>query len=61
MQIGITGGTGFIGRHLARVPTAQGHQVSLLARSLDQGDRSRFDLPHTSFTTAALDDGRFRL
>jgi uncharacterized protein YbjT (DUF2867 family) len=32
MRVAITGGTGFIGRHLARRLVAEGHQVVLLAR-----------------------------
>jgi uncharacterized protein YbjT (DUF2867 family) len=34
MKIAITGGTGFIGRHLARDLVEQGHQVVLIARGL---------------------------
>lgn len=34
MKIAITGGTGFIGRHLARDLVARGHQVVLIARGL---------------------------
>src|SRR5688572_16167112 len=34
MKIAITGGTGFIGRHLARDLVERGHQVVLIARGL---------------------------
>jgi NADH dehydrogenase len=34
MKIAITGGTGFIGKHLARDLVQQGHQVILIARGL---------------------------
>jgi uncharacterized protein YbjT (DUF2867 family) len=34
MKIAITGGTGFIGRHLAHDLVARGHQVMLIARGL---------------------------
>src|SRR6266508_589662 len=34
MKIAITGGTGFIGRHLARDLIDRGHQVTILARGL---------------------------
>ena len=40
MRIAITGGTGFVGRHLARLLAAKGHEVVLIARGVDQRDRS---------------------
>src|SRR6516162_6258841 len=36
MKIAITGGTGFVGRHLARALTAEGHEVVLIARGVDK-------------------------
>lgn len=36
MRIAITGGTGFVGRHLARHLVAEGHEVILIARGVDQ-------------------------
>ncbi|PWT99783.1 MAG: nucleoside-diphosphate sugar epimerase [Candidatus Melainabacteria bacterium] len=40
MKIAITGGTGFVGRHLARALTAEGHQVVLIARGVDKRELS---------------------
>jgi NAD(P)-dependent dehydrogenase (short-subunit alcohol dehydrogenase family) len=39
MRIAITGGTGFVGRHLARALVAKGHEVILIARGVDDRDR----------------------
>ena len=39
MRIAITGGTGFVGRHLANTLVSSGHEVVLVARGLDnRGD-----------------------
>ncbi len=38
MRIAITGGTGFVGRHLARDLAAKGHEVVLIARGKDLRD-----------------------
>jgi len=38
MRVAITGGTGFIGRHLARDLGERGHQVVVIARGLDVRD-----------------------
>jgi nucleoside-diphosphate-sugar epimerase len=54
MRIAITGGTGFVGRHLARSLTATGHEVVLIARGVDQRDRSAIDLPNACFIPAYL-------
>jgi len=40
MKIAITGGTGFVGRHLARALVSDGHEVVLIARGLDKRDES---------------------
>ncbi len=54
MKIAITGGTGFVGRHLARRLTSEGHQVVLLARGLDRRDPEIFELPGASFVAGDL-------
>ncbi len=40
MKIAITGGTGFVGGHLARALVREGHEVVLIARGLDRRDES---------------------
>lgn len=40
MKVAITGGTGFVGRHLAKALSAEGHQVVLIARGVDKRDMS---------------------
>jgi NADH dehydrogenase len=54
MRIAITGGTGFVGRHLARRLTSQGHQVVLLARGFDRRDPGIFQLPGATFFASGL-------
>ena len=54
MRIAITGGTGFVGRHLARSLAAHGLEVVLIARGVDQRDRNAFDLPNACFFHADL-------
>ena len=64
MKIAITGGTGFVGRHLARRLTREGHDVVLVARGFDRRDeqvrvmeRSRMveaDLSNTHTLSAAF-------
>ena len=56
MRIAITGGTGFVGRHLARALLAQGHSVTLLARGADQREPEIRNLPRVNFTSADLSD-----
>ena len=38
MKIAITGGTGFVGRNIARALAAEGHQLILIARGMDRTD-----------------------
>ena len=49
MIIAITGGTGFIGKHLARDLVQQGHQVVLIARGLYSRDTSSQSLENATF------------
>ena len=43
-----------MGRHLARSLASKGHEVVLIARGVDQRDRSALDLPNASFFPADL-------
>jgi uncharacterized protein YbjT (DUF2867 family) len=57
MRVAITGGTGFVGRHLARELTARGHEVVLIARGRDRRDRrdrGALEMPNTRFFAADL-------
>ncbi len=38
MRVAITGGTGFVGGHLARALLAEGHEVVLISRGVDRRD-----------------------
>lgn len=38
MKVAITGGTGFVGRNIARALAAEGHQLVLIARGMDRTD-----------------------
>ena len=49
MKIAITGGTGFVGRHLARALVKDGHDVVLIARGVDNRDADIRDLEHATF------------
>jgi NADH dehydrogenase len=51
MRIAITGGTGFIGSHLARRLVSSGHELVLLARSARNQE-----LPQTTFVTSDMSD-----
>jgi NADH dehydrogenase len=52
MKIAITGGTGFVGSHLAERFAKEGHDVVLVARHL----RNRQLPPHTTFAASDLTD-----
>jgi nucleoside-diphosphate-sugar epimerase len=54
MRIAITGGTGFVGRHLARALAARGHEVVLVARGLDRRDSTAYEIPKATFFPADL-------
>ena len=54
MRIAITGGTGFVGRHLASALVSSGHEVILIARALDSHGESVKNLPNTRFFASDL-------
>ncbi len=56
MKIAITGGTGFVGRHLARALTSAGHSVVLIARGADHRDESIRQLPNSQFLPVGTND-----
>jgi uncharacterized protein YbjT (DUF2867 family) len=56
MKIAITGGTGFVGRHLARALVGAGHDVVLIARGLDRRDEALRQLDRVTFVPTDLSD-----
>lgn len=56
MKLAITGGTGFVGHHLAQVLAQQGHEVVIIARGHDQRNKSIRALPHVSFVASDVGD-----
>jgi NADH dehydrogenase len=56
MNIGITGGTGFVGRHLARALVASGHTVRLIARGQDRRDEAVRTVPGATMVPASVAD-----
>jgi NADH dehydrogenase len=56
MKLAITGGTGFVGRHLARELVGSGHEVVLVARGIDQRDPTLVHLPGVRLVKASLAD-----
>jgi nucleoside-diphosphate-sugar epimerase len=56
MKIAITGGTGFVGRHLARALTGAGHQVVVIARGKDKRDEALRAVAGVTFFEADLSD-----
>jgi NADH dehydrogenase len=56
MRIAITGGTGFVGRHLARRLTADGIDVVIVSRGVDARDAVVRLAPRTRFIAAGVDD-----
>lgn len=49
MRFAVTGGSGFVGRHLARSLSGCGHEVVLIARGVDQRDESIRQLARSRF------------
>jgi NADH dehydrogenase len=58
VRVAITGGTGFVGGHLAARLSRQGHQVVLLARGVDQRPWAQevLRLPRTTVVRAGIGD-----
>jgi NADH dehydrogenase len=56
MRIAITGGTGFVGRHLARALADAGHEVVLIARGRDCRDLEVRYARCVSLISASIDD-----
>ncbi|MEO7300726.1 MAG: NAD(P)H-binding protein [Verrucomicrobiota bacterium] len=56
MKIAITGGTGFVGRNIARRLLGNGHEVVLLARGNDQTDPTIHQTANVQFVPMGLDD-----
>jgi uncharacterized protein YbjT (DUF2867 family) len=54
MRVAITGGTGFVGRHLAKALVERGHEVTLIARGFDRRDPSAYEITNTGFFRADL-------
>ena len=55
MKIAITGGTGFVGRHLAAALLSDGHEVVVVARGVDRRDPSILG-SGVRFVAASTDD-----
>jgi uncharacterized protein YbjT (DUF2867 family) len=56
MKIAITGGTGFVGRNVARQFAMKGQALVLIARGQNRTDRSVLDIPNSSFVPSDLQD-----
>lgn len=56
MKIAITGGSGFVGRHLARKLVQEGHQVHLISRGFDHRDESIYNLENSKFFSSSVTD-----
>jgi NADH dehydrogenase len=55
MKVAITGGTGFLGRNVARELVSEGHEVVLVARGQDRTAPEIWQLARTRFVAAGLD------
>ena len=56
MKIAITGGTGFVGRNIARALATDGHETVLIARGRDQTDPATRSLPGSSLALIGIND-----
>jgi uncharacterized protein YbjT (DUF2867 family) len=56
MKIAITGGTGFVGGHLARSLTARGHEVVIIARGTDRRVETLRQLTNVKVALIGTDD-----
>ncbi len=56
MKIAITGGTGFVGRNIARALLADGHRVVIIARGHDRTAPAIHALPNVQSHAAGLED-----
>ncbi len=56
MKIAITGGTGFVGRNLARQLLADRHEVVIISRGVDQRDRGVLGEPGVTVARVGTDD-----
>lgn len=56
MKVAITGATGFVGRNIARLLAAEGHELVLLARGVDRTDLAMRALPRARFVPLGLED-----
>jgi nucleoside-diphosphate-sugar epimerase len=56
MKIAITGGTGFVGRNIARALLSEGHEIVLIAHGMDCTDPTILQLPNVTFISIGLDD-----
>jgi uncharacterized protein YbjT (DUF2867 family) len=56
MIVAITGGTGFVGRHLAEHLASRGHEVVLVARGVDQRDVSVVGNANVRWLHTSVDD-----
>jgi NADH dehydrogenase len=54
MRVAITGGTGFVGSHLAKQLVAGGHEVVLIARGVDQREPEILKLKNSTFFASDL-------
>ncbi|USZ70343.1 NAD-dependent epimerase/dehydratase family protein [Natronosalvus halobius] len=58
MRIAITGGTGFVGSHLARRLGDDGHDLVLIARGVDERNVDLLERENVEFVPAAVTDER---